>query len=168
METAFEQVLTNCYKDEMISYMDSHPEAFKEAIELAISEKQPYAWRAAWLLWSCMEENDFRAQGFVKRIIDTLATKNGGHQRELLKILSMMELNEEYEGLLFDICVSMWSKVNNRSSVRFEAFKVISALAKRHPDLTHEITFLTQNQYLETLSPGIKRVVAKMVKEIPI
>ena len=36
----------------MIAYMETHPEAYEEAVQLAISDKQPYAWRAAWLLWS--------------------------------------------------------------------------------------------------------------------
>jgi hypothetical protein len=36
----------------LISYLSAHPEYFEEAITLAISDKQPYSWRAAWLLWS--------------------------------------------------------------------------------------------------------------------
>ena len=58
METALEKTLTSCYKHEMISFMENHPEAFDEAIQLTVSDKQPYSWRAAWLLLSCIEEND--------------------------------------------------------------------------------------------------------------
>ena len=76
----------------MISCMDAHPEDFEEAIKLAVSDKQPYSWRAAWLLWSCMEENDQRIQGYVKNIIDTLTARNDDHQRELLIILHQMEI----------------------------------------------------------------------------
>jgi len=47
MESALEKTLTSCYKEEMISFMNSHPEYFDEAVELAISDKQPYSWRAA-------------------------------------------------------------------------------------------------------------------------
>ena len=71
METELERVLISSYKDKMISFMDAHPEYFEEAIELAISDKQSYSWRAAWLLWSCMEENDSRIQGYIKKIIKT-------------------------------------------------------------------------------------------------
>lgn len=166
METALEQVLTSSYKDEMISFMDSHPEYYKEAIELAISNKQPYSWRAAWLLWSCMEENDKRIQGYIKNIINTITTKKDGHQRELLKILLQMELNEEQEGYLFNVCMTIWEKINKKPSVRFTAFKFIIKTAKKHPDLSNEIAFFTQNQYLDSLSPGIKRSLSVMIKEL--
>jgi len=36
METTLEKTLTSCYKNEMISFMDNHPEVFEEAIELAV------------------------------------------------------------------------------------------------------------------------------------
>ena len=74
----------------MIAYMETHPEAYEEAVQLAISDKQPYAWRAAWLLWSCLEENDRRVQKHVKEIVKSVKSKNDGHQRELLKILLLM------------------------------------------------------------------------------
>ncbi len=119
METALEHILISSHKDEMISFMGSHPEVFEEAIELAISNKQPYSWRAAWLLWSCMKENDLRVQRYIEKIINVLTSKNDDHQRELLKILQKMKLSEEYEGLLFNLCVTVWEKIDNKPSVRF-------------------------------------------------
>jgi len=50
MESALEQKLLNSYKSEMISFMNAHPEYSEEAIELAVSNKQPYSWRAAYVL----------------------------------------------------------------------------------------------------------------------
>ena len=150
----------------MISFMELHPEVSKEAIELAISDKQPYSWRAAWLLWSCMEENDKRIQKYIEKIIDTLQTKKDGHQRELLKILSRMELKEEYEVRLFNVCTGVWEQIHKAPSVRFTALKFMMKIAKKHPDLSREITFLTQDRYLESLSPGIKESVSRMVKEL--
>ena len=166
METALENILTTSYKAEMISYMDAHPEDFEEAIQLAISDKQPYAWRAAWLLWSCMDKNDRRIQGYVKNIINTLTSKDDDHQRELFKILLQMELNEANESYLYDICVKVWEKINKKPSVRFIAFKFMVKIAKKYPDLYHEITFLTQNQYLESLSPAARRSISKIVKKL--
>ena len=165
METALEHILTSSYKADMISYMDAHPEDFEEAIKLAISNKQPYSWRAAWLLWSCMAENDQQIQGYIKNIIKTITTKNDDHQRELLKILLQMELNEEYEGFLFNVCVTVWEKINKKPSVRLTAFKIILKIVKNHPDLSNEIIFLTQNQYLDSLSPAAKKSISKMIKE---
>ena len=164
MESTLEQKLLNSYKDEMISFMDTHPEFFEEAIELAIANKQPYSWRAAWLLWSCMEENDNRIQGYIKKIIDTIRTKNDDHQRELIKILLQMELNDEYEGFLFNVCMKVWESISKKPSVRLTAFKVIIKTAKKHPDLFKEIIFYTQEQYLENLSSAARKSISKMIK----
>ena len=166
METALEHILTKSYKADIMSYMDSHPEDFEEAITLAISNKQPYCWRASWMLWSCMEENDIRIRAYVKKIVDILTTKKDNHLRELLKILHQMEINEEYEGKLFNICVKVWEQINKKPSVRFNAFIMIVKIAKKYPDLYNEIFLLTHNQYLESLSPGVRRSIFRMIKAL--
>jgi hypothetical protein len=165
MESVLESKLINSYKKEMISFLKSHPEYFDEAIKLAISDKQPYSWRAAWLLWSCMEENDKRIQKHIKAIVESIKTKKDGHQRELLKILYQMEIKEKYEGVLFDICITIWEGIGKNPSMRITALKFILKLANKHPDLLEEIVFLTQDHYLESLSPGVKRSIEKM-KEV--
>jgi hypothetical protein len=165
METALEHILTNSYKTDLIAYMAAHPEDFEEAIQLAVSGKQPYAWRAAWLLWSCMEENDQRIRGYIKNITNTLSTTNDNHQRELLIILQHMELSEEDEGILFEVCITIWEKISKKPAVRINAFKMIVKIAQKYPDLSHEIVFITQNQYLDSLSTAAQKSISNMMKE---
>ncbi len=165
METAFEHVLMTRYKEGMIDYMNKHPEAFDEALQLALTNKQPYAWRAAWLLWSCLNENDMRVVPYVTDIVNSLNGKNDGHQRELLKILYMMDIEDTHEGFIFDLCVDIWERINKQPSVRINAFKIIIKIAQKHPDLFNEITFLTQPHYLETLSPGVKDAVQRLISK---
>jgi hypothetical protein len=150
----------------MISFMDTHPEFFEEAIELAIADKQPYSWRAAWLLWSCMEDNDQRIQKHIKAIMDAMISKKDNHQRELLKILLRMELMETMEGILYDQCVKIWQVIDKKPSVRLTAFKGIAKIAKNHPDLSHEMALLTHSPYLDGLSPVVIKAILEMKKEI--
>jgi len=166
METALEEKLICSYKEEMISFLKSHPEHFDEAIKLAISDNQPYSWRSAWLLWSCMEENDKRIQKHIKSIVESIKTKKDGHQRELLKILYRMEIKEKYEGVLFDICITIWEGIGKNPSVRITALKFTLKMANKHPELLEEIVLLTQDHYLESLSPGVKRSIERMMKDV--
>ena len=76
-----------------------------------------------------------------------------------------MDLKKEYESVLFGVCISIWEKINKKPSVRFTAFKIIVKIAKEHPELSHEIIFLTQNQYLDSLSPTVKKSISKMIRE---
>lgn len=148
----------------MISHMASHPEYFEEAIKLAVSNKPPYSWRAAWLLWSCMKDNDKRVQAYIKNIIDAIPMVRDGQQRELLTVLYKMELNEEDEGYIFNICVEVWEQIHKQPSVRMKALLLIFKIIQKYPDLCHEIELLTQEQYMETLSPGIKHSISKIMK----
>jgi hypothetical protein len=77
-----------------------------------------------------------------------------------------MELTEDHEGILFNICMNLWEQIDKKPSIRFTALKFIVKIAEKHPELSDEITFLTQNHYLESLSPGIKHSVFKMMKEL--
>lgn len=163
MENKLEHILTHSYKAEMISYMKLHPEDFDELMKLAIADKQPYSWRAAWLLWSCMGENDQRVKKHVESIIDSLADKSDNQLRELLIVLQNMELNDNYEGKLFDICIHLWKKIEKQPSVRYNAFKLIIKIAKNHPGLANELQYMTESHYMDCLSATAKNSVYKMM-----
>ncbi|MDO8897967.1 MAG: hypothetical protein Q7V19_09985 [Bacteroidales bacterium] len=160
--TELEHILTNYNKATMISNIAAHPECFNELVELAISDKQPYSRRALWLLWSCMQENDQRLGGRVNQLINAIPSKNDEQQRDIFIILQKMELNEESEGILFDICASVWEKIHKKPSVRYNAFKLITKIAKRYPELSIEIEYLIQEQYLESLSPCARKSILQM------
>jgi hypothetical protein len=170
LETELEHILTNYNKTAMISYIAAHPDCFNELIDYAISDKQPYSWRASWLLWSCMQDNDQRLHGHINQLIDAIPSKNDEQQRELFIILQKMELSEESEGIVFNICVSVWEKIHKKPSVRFNAFKLITKIAKRYPELSNEIEYLIQEQYLDSLSSGARKSILQMsnslIKEI--
>lgn len=166
METVLEKKLITSYKNEMISFLKSHPKHFEEAVQLAISDKQPYSWRAAYLLWGSIEENDKRIHKHIKSIVNSIQGKEDGHQRELLKILIKMRINEKYEGQLFNICINLWEQIDKDPSVRINALKFIIKIVNKYPELSKEIVFLTQDQYLKSLSPGAKRSVEIMIKQV--
>ena len=162
-ETELEHMLTNRYKADLIAYLKSHPENFDEAITLALSDKQPYSWRAAWLLWSCIEKNDPRLQKHVGRIIKTIPTKNDAQARELLIILQQMELTNHNEGKVFDICTSIWGKIGKQPSLRYNAFRLMAKIAKNHPVLAKEMAFLAESHYTDSLSGTAKKTILKMM-----
>ncbi|MDE5424108.1 hypothetical protein L3073_17985 [Ancylomarina sp. DW003] len=161
-ETKLEHILTHSYKADMVAHMKSHPEDFEEAIKLAISDQQPYSWKAAWLLWSCMEKNDQRIHRYVEKIIDTIPSKCDEQVRELLIILQRMELAGYSEGKLFDTCINIWEKIGKQASIRYNAFKLMMKIIKDHPDLSKEIAFLTESCYTDSLSDNVKKSISKM------
>ncbi len=166
METTLENILISTTKDGMISYLRNHPEDFEHAVSLAVNGEQPFSWRAASLLWSCMEYNDSRIRKHAQKIINALLCANDGHQRELLKILLNMDLKKEHEGILFDKCMTIWESINKQPSVRFTALKFVQKMAEKYPELSSEVNFITQDQYFKTLSPGVRKSILKATKKL--
>jgi len=162
-ETKLEYALTNSYKDDLISYIKSHQIYFSELIKLSISDKQPYSWRAAWLLWSCMDNNDKRIRRYISKIIDILPDRQDNQQRELLMILQRMELHTKHEGQLFESCAKIWGNVNKNTSLRCNAFKIMIALSKKYPDLLNEIHSLTDTYYTDNVTDNVKKSIAKLM-----
>ena len=157
MEKDLDYILVNYYKPDMIAWLNTNPDFFDDAIQLALSNKQPYCWRAASLVWSCMIEDDPRVREYLSEILTQLVSKNEGHIRELLRILLKMQLNETQEVLLFDQCINVWKNTKHSPSLRCVAFDFIEKMGMKYPDLTQEILFHTESHYLHTLSPGIRR-----------
>ena len=164
-EINLEFTLKNSQKDEWITYMASHPDDFPELIELSISDKQPYSWRAAWLLSSCMNNNDPRVKSHIQKIINLLPTIENSQQRALLKVLEKMEIESEYEGPLFDTCTIIWKNIHNTATLRFQAFKIMIAISKKYPDLSNEIILLTDPYYTDNLSYVVRKSVFTLMTD---
>jgi len=165
MKSTLEYQLINSHKEEMITFLKTNPEFFNNALELALKDEQPLSWRSAWLLWSCMEINDKRIRKNIDKILTVLPSKQDGHQRELIKILLQMKLNEEQEGYLFNICMTLWEGLDKKPSIRYTAFKFIIEMTKKYPELKSEVEYLTQEHYLEPLSPGIKHSISLLLEK---
>ena len=164
MLSPLEECLTNNYKDRMVAFLKAHPECWEETIQLAVTNKQPYSWRAAWLLNSCIEKNDIRIQLLIPTFIESLNNKTDGHQREILKILLLMELSEEQESTLFDFCIQLWKDIQKKSSIRHIAFRFLQNMVEKYPELKHELELYSDKIYLESLSPGIRQSIIKIFK----
>lgn len=159
--TELERVLIESHKAGMVAYVNSSPDAFEELIELSLSNNQPFAWRAAFILSSVMKKNDRRISNVIDEVINAIDGKPDGHKRELLKILLKLELNEEHEGQLVDICINLWKELNAKPTVRFYALRLLMNIAEKYPDLESEIKLLTTDLYMDSLTQGIRRVIEK-------
>lgn len=150
----------------MVKVVNASSENFNEAIQLACMNKEPQSWRAAWILGHCTIKNDVRVADHINTLIAAVDRKKDGHQRELIKLIIKNKLNEDQEGLLFDACMNIWEIPRKSSSVRYFAFQFIVSTAKKYPELKQEIDFLTQPEYLDSLSPGIRKGLENRIKEI--
>ncbi len=152
------------HKDALLKKIKNDDVYIQEIIVLAYGDEEPQSWRSAWILNHLMKKNDKRISPHLNEYLREIKTKKDGHQRELLKILEKMELSERQEGDLFDACMDIWETLSKSPSVRVVAFRVMMGIVKKYPELWNEIEFLTEEQYTETLTPGITRTFQNIIK----
>jgi hypothetical protein len=152
-------------KERLLNYLQENPNAFVPLVKSSLSNA-PEAWRASWLVGHTMEINDIRIQSSVDIMIASLEQLKEGHQRQTIIILSKMCLNDAQEGKLFDSCLTIWEHLKSIPSTRITAMKFILKIGDKFPALKPEIKLWTQDIYLDSLSPGIKRSLIKRVKKI--
>lgn len=166
MSETLRSVLIRRRKSEMVEFMNNHPGSFDQAIELALENEENFSWRASWLIAGVMEKDDQRVRPFIQKIIEVLPDRDDGHQRELLKILLKMELDEDFESLLFDISVTLWEQVRKQSSVRYYAFQGMMKVVEKYPELKNEVLSLAQPHFVNALSPGVRKGIYKKLNEL--
>ena len=166
LENSIEHLLAKSLKEELIAYIEAHPKKVAELIQLATSNKPPHSARAAWLLSKVATKEGAAIKGHIIQIFQILPVVKDGQKRDLLNVLRQIDLTEQEEGILYDICVTIWTDLSKIPSARLNAFKCMVAICKKYPDLNQELILLTEDYYLDSLSPGIKRVVDKMIKDI--
>jgi hypothetical protein len=153
MKNSLEDILTgHLRKDDMLVFMKENPDQFANALNIALSDDKNLGWRAAWIIHTIMYKNDSRIKKHIGKLIKSIKNKNDGHQRELLRILMKMEIDEDNEGYLLDQCIFIWGNINKSSSVRIISFRIITGLLKKYPELHDEVLPLTQKNYYENLS----------------
>lgn len=164
--TGLEHILVEAYKEEMVDYLNAHPEDFPAAVALAIGDRPRYAWRAAWLVGNGMETHDPRLRKGVDRLIAAMPGKPDGHWRELMKIVLRMQLNDEQEGRLFEMALQHWQDPEKQSSVRWMSFRFMADMVKKYPELAAEVKLVLRPDLVDPLSPGIRRSVSREAKKI--
>ncbi|MDG1804664.1 hypothetical protein [Flavicella sp.] len=152
-------------KEGLMRFIKSNTEAFSPLLQLSL-KNTPEAWRASWLIGHAMTTNDTRVQGAIDSLIEALPSLKEGHQRQTIIILLKMQLDDEQEGKLFDICLNIWENIKLIPSTRITAMKFILSIVDKFTELKDEIKLWTQEQYTESLSPGIKHSLNKQIHKI--
>ncbi len=157
---------TRFSKFDAISLVNENPDKFFETVEIALSNEETISWRAAWVLYHAMDDYDPRLEPFTSDFIKKIQGLEDGHQREILRIIGRLSIPEDQEGKLFDHCINIWEQVGKIPSVRVFAFRMIFKIAEKYPEMKPELVFITQPHYTDTLSPGIRNSVERMIRKL--
>lgn len=110
-----------------------------------------------------MEKNDARLQKFVGKIIDAIISQPDNQKRELLIVMQQINFSDKHDSKLLDICIEIWRDISIQASLRFNAFRLIIIIVRKHLNLIDEIVHLTEYQYLKSLSNTARKAIFRML-----
>ena len=146
-------------KDEIYEFFTLDEKRIERMLNLAISNDTDFSWRAAWLIGKFVQSENEILKPHYLRIINAIEGKDSGHQRELLKLVINKSLTDEEEGRLFEVCIRIWKDIHKKPGTRSYAFQCIDNITTIYPELRNELMGLFGPEYLETLSPAIRKTI---------
>lgn len=142
---------------------DTHVDSL---LDLALHEKDPLAWRAAWVLDGSDEKRPGLARRHLSRIIKALpGMESKGTLRSLLRLLVRYDIPEKHQGLLIDLCFSYLVSELYPVAVKAHAMQIIYQHVLLYPELKHELTTVLRDQ-AENNSVGFKSRGNRLIKQM--
>lgn len=141
--------------DKMLSHLEKDPALVDAYVDFSLSEHE-FAWRAAWVISHFSNKYPRQIEKYAQKYIETLPKiQRDGHIREIINTLTNLNLTEEQESELFEICYELIQSNKRQSSVRAVCFRFMMNLADNYPELKDEIRIIFEN-IKDYLSPGIR------------
>lgn len=166
----FKSLLTNfpsaAEKEFIISEVGDSLEKFQTLLDLTLFEKDPLAWRAAWILDGSDEQQPGLASGFISTIIQRLPNlESKGALRSLLRLLCRYEIPEDEQGLLVDLCFAYMVSELYPVAVKVHAMQIIYLHALIYPELKDELVSVIEDQ-VGNNSVGFKSRGMRIIRQL--
>ena len=153
-------------KDFFIREVGLSEEKFRSLLELSLYEKDPLAWRAAWVLDGSDEQKPGLALKHISRIIQRLPElKSTGTLRGMLRLLCRYDIPEKDQGLLIDLCCGYMVSELYPVAVKVHAMQIIYKHVLLYPELKDELVTVIEDQ-VENNSVGFKARGRRIINQL--
>lgn len=146
--------------DKIVIIALSDSQTFNTLLKAIYHSNTQIAMRASWILSHCAEKEIAQIAPhqnyFVKAIIEI---KSESIKRSLTKILSLLPISSEMDGLFFDKCIE--AVISKQTAIANKAYtiEILLKYAKKYPELSSEII-----KVLELAKEGASKGVSGKIK----
>ncbi len=139
---------------------------FRSLLEIALYDKDPLAWRAAWLLDGSDEQYPGSAAIHISTVVQQLPQlESKGSLRSMLRLLCRYEIKEEDQGLLIDLCFGYMVSEIYPVAVKVHAMQVIYNHVLLYPELKGELVSVLEDQIANN-SVGFKSRANRIIRQL--
>ncbi|MBT8189310.1 MAG: hypothetical protein HKN67_06770 [Saprospiraceae bacterium] len=153
-------------KNAVVSYVGSDQKRFAELMSYFFHEEWRYNQKAAWPLGYIGVEYPELIEPYHESLIEAL--KNPSHDavaRNVLRIYEHIEIPEELEGILYELCFNYLLDTKQSIAIRVFSMTVLGRIAHRYPELVPELISVIE-EFLPHGSAGFKSRGKKVLKRL--
>jgi hypothetical protein len=152
--------------DLVAAHIGTDEALFKELINIMVTAKTPLPERAAWVMSTVTDSYPWMIFPHFNRIIDHLLhCSNSSLLRNILRLLTNIDLPEEKTGVIFDFCYKSLNDQKQPPAVRVHAMQILYNISEKEPDLKPELKLLIES-HLENASTGFANRAEKLLKKL--
>ena len=147
-------------------YIGNSQQRFDILMDLFLHDEYRVVQRSSWVISFVAEKYPHLIMPHLNNVIASL--ENPPHvavKRNILKVLASMEVPEEHQGILVDLCFKFLYDPKEAIAVHAFAMQVIFEIGKNEPDLFHELKQILEDNY-ESGSAGYKVRAKRILKYI--
>ena len=153
-------------KDLYIREAGRSAEHFRSLLKLSLHEKDPFAWRAAWILDGSDEKYPGMAVPHLHEIVRRLpGIRSTGVIRSLLRMLSRYEIPEEDQGMLVELCFGYMTSELYPVAIKVYAMQIIYNHVLLYPELKGELRTVIEDQITHN-SAGFKSRGMRIIRNL--
>jgi hypothetical protein len=151
-----------------VKYIGTDKKKIKELVHIFVTEGDDIARPASWVLSKIAEAHPDLLYPHLHDIISRLERPvvHNGIKRHVLKILEICSVPEDEEGVVMNICFDVLSDVKEAVAIKVFAMSVLASLAKKYPDIKHELITILQNTLSLEATPGFKSRANKVIRAL--
>ncbi|MEM1219567.1 MAG: hypothetical protein AAGH79_11665 [Bacteroidota bacterium] len=149
---------------QIADYIGSDPERFQALMDIFLFDEYRISQRSAWVLSHVADRHLFLIHPYIEAIIDRMLTSNNDAiKRNTLRIFAMMELPEEWQGRMVDICFNLLDNPKEPIAVRVHAMQNLWNICQKEPELIPELKVIIED-HMATGSAGLRSRGGKILR----
>lgn len=151
-------------RDQIIDYIGVSESRMAELMDFFFHEEWRYNQSAAWPLGVIGENNPHLLLPYLTPMLENLKQNpKDAVVRNTVRTLQYIELPEELEGPVYDICMNYLLDIKQAVAIRAFSMTTLANIAEKHPELRSELIVVIQ-EYFEIESSGFKARARKIIK----
>ena len=142
-------------------------ELYELLIKLALYGTESKSWRAAYVLDKINDIQPDLLTPHIEPMLNQLkGESNSSKKRHFLKLLSQIEIPDDYTGFLFDYCLENITSAKEPPAVRVHAMQNLFNLSQAYPDLRREVLSVIEHEMEYHATAGIKSRGKKLAEKL--